>query len=566
MKVATAAQMREMDRQTIETYHVPGVVLMENAALRVVEVLQERYAPLNGKRIAVVCGKGNNGGDGLAIARHLATRFEAQVTVWLAADPTDYQGDAAANYQMAQAFGLDMKPAAQIDLSQTELIVDALLGTGIRGAVTGDPATIINAMNSSGKPIVAVDVPSGVNADTGAVDGPCVRAALTVTFALPKYGLLDFPGAECAGEVVVADIAMPPAVMRADHIKVFTTEPGDVARWLPARVNGRDSNKGKFGHVLVLAGSGGFVGAPVMVAEAAARTGAGLVTLAIPEGIHQAAMSRVSPVVMTRGLAQSAEGTFGPEAVDAALKLAEKATSVALGPGIGTGQDAAAFVRAFVPRCPVPLVIDADALTLLSQEPDRGASLVKNRPAPTILTPHPGEMARLLGTDTKAVQADRRAAVTQAAETYGCVALLKGARTLIAAPDGTLYLNTTSNPGMATGGAGDVLTRPPRRPAGPAPAALGGRRRRRLHPRPRGRPGRRRPRRRDRPHRHRSHRPPPPRHRPLSGGYGKMKKPPRPQFWGSRTQDDRAASYSPRIGGRGAIFSASGSPLLGRGG
>ncbi len=279
-----------------------------------------------------------------------------------------------------------------------------------------------------------------------------------MTFALPKYGLLDYPGAEYAGEIIVADIAMPRPVMRADPISVFQTEAADVARWLPRRVNGRDSNKGKFGHVLALAGSGGFVGAPVMVAEAAARGGAGLVTLAIPEGIHQAAMSRVSPVVMTRGLPQSGEGTFGQEAVDAALRLAEKATAVALGPGLGHGPEVAAFVRNFVARCAVPMVIDADALTLLSLEPERGASSVKGRSAPTILTPHPGEMGRLLGTDTEAVQTDRRAAVTQAAGGYGCVVLLKGARTLICDRDGTLYINTTSNPGMATGGAGDVLT------------------------------------------------------------------------------------------------------------
>ena len=295
-----------------------------------------------------------------------------------------------------------MKPAAQMDLAQTELIVDALLGTGIKGAVTGDTAAIINAMNDSGKPIVAVDIPSGVDADTGKADGPCVRAALTVTFALPKYGLLDFPGAEYAGEVIVADIGMPRAVMQADHIHVSVTEPADIARWLPARVNGRDSNKGKFGHVLVLAGSGGFVGAPVMVAEAAARTGAGLVTLAIPDGIHQAAMARVSPVVMTRGLPQSEEGTFGPEALEPLpSSWRRRQQRSRWGRDLGTGEDAAAFVRAFVPRCPVPLVIDADALTLLSQEPDRGASLVKGRPAPTILTPHPGEMGRLLGTDTQ---------------------------------------------------------------------------------------------------------------------------------------------------------------------
>ena len=459
LKLTTAAQMREMDRRTMEDYGVPSIVLMENAALRVVDVIAERYGPLKGKRIAVVCGKGNNGGDGLAIARHLATRFGAAVFVHLAADPSDFAGDAAANYKMAQAFGLEMRLFPDLYRS-IDLIVDALLGTGIKGGVEGELAGTISAMNDEGCPIVSVDVPSGLNVDTGEEGGACVKAALTVTFALPKLGLMVYPGAEYAGELVVADIGMPREVMAANDVQVMATEASDVARWLPARVNGRDSNKGKFGHVTVFAGSAGFAGASTLSAEAAARTGAGLVTLAIPKGIQNALMARVSPVVMTHGLAETSAGTFDASAVEEALKLAGKGTAAALGPGLGGAEsdETRAFVRAFVSRCPVPLVIDADALNSLSLEPDRGASLVKSRTAATVLTPHPGEMGRLLGTDTKTVQSDRRAAVEQAAQTYGCTVLLKGARTLIASPDRRLAVNTTSNPGMATGGAGDVLT------------------------------------------------------------------------------------------------------------
>lgn len=462
MKVANAAQMREMDRQTIDDYGMPSIVLMENAALRVVETLEQRYAPLRGKRIAVVCGKGNNGGDGLAIARHLATRCCADVTVWLAADPQSLRGDAAVNYGMAQKFGVDVRrveAALAPPLADFALIVDALLGTGAKGAVTGMAADLIEDMNDSGRPVVAVDLPSGLDADTGRVDGACVRASLTVTFALPKFGLLVFPGAAHVGELVVADIGMPCRVMEADAVSVRVTEAVDVARWLPARIEGRDSNKGTFGHVTVIAGAQGFVGAPVMAAEAASRTGAGLVTLAIPKSVQAAAMSRVSPVVMTRGLAETDEGTFALDALDAALALAAKGTVAALGPGIGADNtDTKAFVREFIGRCTVPLVIDADGLNVLASEPRRGPSLVKGRSAPTILTPHPGEMGRLLGLDTKAVQADRRGAVEQATERFGCVVLLKGGRTLIAAPGGTLSINTTGNAGMATGGTGDVLT------------------------------------------------------------------------------------------------------------
>jgi len=459
LKLTTAAQMREMDRRTVEDYGVPSIVLMENAALRVVDVIAERFGPLWGKRIAVVCGKGNNGGDGLAIARHLAVRFGAAVSVHLAADPSDYTGDAAANYKMAQAFGLEMRLFPDL-YRGIDLVVDALLGTGIKGGVEGKLAETIGAMNDAHVPIVSVDVPSGLDADTGKVDGACVKATLTVTFALPKIGLMVYPGAEHVGELIVADIGMPREVMAANDVLVSATEASDVARWLPARVNGRDSNKGKFGHVSVFAGSAGFAGAPTLSAEAAARTGAGLVTLAIPTSIQNALMARVSPVVMTEGLAETSAGTFSVDAVEAALKLAGKGTAAALGPGLGGAEndETRAFVREFVSRCPVPLVIDADALNSLSLEPDRGASVVKSRSAATILTPHPGEMGRLLGTETKTVQSDRRAAAEQAAQTYGCTVLLKGARTLIASPDGRLAVNTTSNPGMATGGAGDVLT------------------------------------------------------------------------------------------------------------
>lgn len=459
-KLTTAAQMREMDRRTIEDYGVPGIVLMENAALRVVDVIAERFGPLPGKRIAVVCGKGSNGGDGLAIARHLAVRFGAKVSVHLTAEPSEYEGDAAENYKMAAAFGLDIRPVFPDLYRGIDLIVDALLGTGIHGGVEGNLAEIISAMNDEHRPIVAVDVPSGLDADTGAVQGACVKATLTVTFVLPKIGLMVYPGAEYVGELSVADIGMPHEVMAANDVLVSATEVSDIAKWLPARVNGRDSNKGKFGHVSVFAGSAGFAGAPTLSAEAAARAGAGLVTLAVPKSIQPALMARVSPVVMTQGLAETDGGTFAKDAVDAALKIAAKGTAAAIGPGLGGAEDPGtrAFVREFVSRCPVPLVIDADALNCLAQERDRGASVVKSRTAATILTPHPGEMGRLLGTDTKTVQADRRAAVESAARNYGCVVLLKGARTLIAAPDGRLAVNLTSNPGMATGGAGDVLT------------------------------------------------------------------------------------------------------------
>ncbi len=462
MKLATAAQMRAMDQCTYRDYGMPSLVLMENAALCVVDMVAARFGPLRGKRIAVACGKGSNGGDGLAIARHLHTRLGAQVTVWLAADPAALTGDAQTNCEMARKFGVPIQQASERGdaFSRADMVIDALLGTGIKGAVTGELAVVIDAINSAHKPVVSVDVPSGLDADTGRVEGACVRASVTVTLALAKIGLYDFPGQEYVGEIVVADIGMPRAVMEAKDVRVSLTQASDVARWLPPRAEGRDSNKGTFGTALVFAGSQGLIGAAVLCAEAAARAGAGLVTLAVPQDAQPAVMSRINPVVMTRGLPQTEGGAFAAHALEPALGLTERGRAAGIGPGLGGTHDdqTRAFVRGFVSRCTTPLVIDADALNILSMEDDRGASLVQSRPAPTILTPHPGEMGRLLGMDTQAVQANRRQTVERAAAEFGCTVLLKGARTLIASPDGTLWMNATGNAGMASGGMGDTLT------------------------------------------------------------------------------------------------------------
>lgn len=461
MKLATTAQMREMDRAALEDYSIPGLVLMENAALRVVDDMAVRFAPLAGKRIAVICGKGNNGGDGLAIARHLHAHFGADVTAWLAADPTSLSSDAQLNYTRAQQIGVSIRPARDRGdmLRQSDIIVDALLGTGIRGGVSGELAQVIDGINACRCPVVAVDVPSGLDADTGQVTGACVKATVTITLGLAKFGLLDYPGASFVGELVVADIGLPPLLMAAKG-DADATEAADIARWLPARAEGRDINKGTFGTAVVFAGSRGMIGASVLCAEAAARTGAGLVTLAMPHDSQAAVMSRVNPVVMTRGLPETEAGTFAESALGDALALAQKATAAAIGPGLGGASHAGTqdFVREFIRQCPVPLVVDADALNILSRESDRGTSLVQSRAAATILTPHPGEMGRLLGRDTTAVQDRRREAAEQAAAGYGCIVLLKGARTLIAAPGGTLRINVTGNAGMASGGMGDTLT------------------------------------------------------------------------------------------------------------
>ena len=485
MKLVTAATMREMDRRTIEDFDVPGIVLMENAALRVVEAIVERYGPLDGKRVIVLCGKGNNGGDGFAIARHLMLRYGARVdahtTISQLPNPmqtptTDAEialnAALSAGVPITRFEGDKVAPNYGNLIASADIIVDAIFGTGFRGTADGLPAQLIDYVNRcrTGK-VVAVDIPSGVNADSGAVDGPAIEADLTVTFALAKPGLVCYPGAANVGELVVADISMPHLVVDEAPAFAHTTEAADVAAVLPSRENGRDTNKGKFGHVLVVAGSRGFLGAANMSAHAAARTGAGLVTLSVPDSLLTPAMSTVNPVIMTRGLTETKEGTFAKAAVDEVLKLAEKVTAVAIGPGIGAHVDETAeFVREVIRRCPVPVVVDADALNVLSNEADHGQSILAGRSASTVLTPHPGEMGRLIGKSTADVQADRFGVAKDVADRYRCTVLLKGARTVIASPEPPdslpftegpgvgLNINTTGNPGMASGGMGDALT------------------------------------------------------------------------------------------------------------
>jgi len=467
MKLVAAATMREMDRRTIEEFHVPGIVLMENAALRVVEAIAARFPRLTrGCSVLILAGKGNNGGDGFAVARHLAVMGYC-VQVWTPFDLATISGDAAVNLRAAQEFVTVYQCTDDRSLERfgelcgnSWLNIDALFGTGFHGQIEGMPARMIEILNSRRSwDTVAIDIPSGVDADTGAIEGPAVRAELTVTFGIAKPGLVCYPGAANAGELVIANIGMPSTVVDEAPTFAYTTEAADVARVVPKRENGRDTNKGKFGHVLVVAGSRGFLGAASMSAHAAARTGAGLVTLAVPDSLLTAAMSTVNPVIMTRGLTETGEGTFAKAAVDAVLKLAEKVTAVAIGPGLGAHVDETAeFVREVVRRCPVPVVVDADSLNVLAAEADHGRSIVAGRRAATVLTPHPGEMGRLVGKPTAEVQADRFGVAQDVADRYQCTVLLKGARTVIASPGQRFNINMTGNPGMASGGMGDALT------------------------------------------------------------------------------------------------------------
>jgi NAD(P)H-hydrate epimerase len=457
IRVATAAEMREADRRASERFGVPALTLMENAGRGATDVLERVLGPARDRRVAVVCGKGHNGGDGLVVARHLAGRG-GRVSVWLAGRAADLRGDAATNLaavvrgelplaEVADAAGLEPLRRA---LAEADVVVDALLGTGVTGPASGPVAAAIEAINAAGRPVCALDLPSGLDADHGRLLGPTVRARLTVTFGLPKPGLLLHPGAAHAGQVELVDLGVPRAWLE-EGLTVGLLEASDVAGWLPGRP--ADSHKGRYGHLLVVAGSLGKTGAAVLAALGALRGGGGLVTCALPASQQPVVAARL-PEAMTEALPETGARTLSAKALDRLLEVAARTDAVAVGPGAGLEPETLGVLRELAVAIERPMVVDADGLTAWEGQL-RG---LRRARGPRLLTPHPGEAARLLGRSTAEVQADRLASVRALAEASGAVVALKGAGTLVAGPDGEVSVNPTGNPGMATGGMGDVLT------------------------------------------------------------------------------------------------------------
>jgi NAD(P)H-hydrate epimerase len=451
MKVLTAAQMREVDRRTSEL-GVPSLVLMENAGHRVVEFLERQYTPLKAQRIVVLCGKGNNGGDGMVVARQLHMRVRPQsLHVVLAGDPGEMKGDAAANHRMLQAVGCPISFETKPAMETATLVVDALLGTGIHGPATGRPLELITAINQ-GFPlaeVVSVDIPSGLDSDSANPPGPAVHASHTVTFTAPKPCQVLWPACELVGKLHVAQIGSPPELYEKDPaIFLSLSEPTLFAHLFRPRV--RDSNKGLYGHVLVIAGGRGKTGAAAMAGIAALRAGAGLATVASAESAI-AQIASHAPEIMTEPLPETQDGSISIRVVDQLGGLIEKKNVVALGPGMGRNPETGQLIRRLVNELPRPMVVDADGLNALDAKTLRV-------PAPRIFTPHPGEMARLTNSTVAAVQADRIGCARAFAQERGVYTVLKGNCSVIASPDGRAWINPTGSPAMATGGTGDVLT------------------------------------------------------------------------------------------------------------
>ncbi|AIQ44805.1 carbohydrate kinase [Paenibacillus sp. FSL R7-0273] len=519
MELVTAEEMRRLDRMTIERLGIPAIALMENAGRAIAEeviafcrsrqyscgagrpgdradgcgqsiesdIVRRTFAggrstigdeliigPPRDFRVSgdraltldtaaaehwlILVGKGNNGGDGLAAARHLREAGIA-VTLVYAAAPETLAGEAAVQHGAAAALGI---PAAVhgrdvIDFAGCTGIVDALLGTGSAGAPRGAYAALIAAANVSGKPVVSADIPSGLDADTGELHEPCIHAAVTVCLALLKRGLVQYPGAGAAGRVVVRSIGIPAALARQAGVQASLLTPEVLQTRLGIDVSRRRSpegHKGTYGHVLLAAGSLSMSGAGLLAARAALRAGCGLVTWALPAALMPYVIG-AAPEVMLAAAGGGEDGTWNAGTAAEVLRLSGKCDVAATGPGLGRFAGDKEWLRMLWEGIESPLVLDADALNILA-ECDRTGWSGPERPV--ILTPHPGEMARLAGVSTAEVQRDRIGLAQAYAVQHGVILVLKGAHTVIASPEGEVYVNATGHPGMGTGGAGDVLT------------------------------------------------------------------------------------------------------------
>jgi hydroxyethylthiazole kinase-like uncharacterized protein yjeF len=458
MKILTSEEMRAVDRKAIEEVGIPGAVLMENAGLQVYEALKELFPRPDRERITIVAGKGNNGGDGLVVARHLFING-ARPTVLLLARVEDLHGDAGLNAQIGRRIGLEIKEigtpvdwaAQRTGLRRSTVIVDAVFGTGLTQPAGGIFATVIKDINRCRAFKLAVDIPSGLSSDSFEVIGPAVRADLTVTLAAPKVAHVFPPAESLVGVLRVANISEPPAFLQDPGLKLELVEKDEVRPFFEKRAS--DTHKGTYGHLLCVGGSWGKTGSISMSAKAALRLGAGLVTVATAESCLPL-VARSMMELMTEPLPETKHKTIAAEAAGRVLELLRGKTGLLLGPGLSTDPSTAEFVRALLPRIKVPTLIDADGLNIIAANPD----LLQSLKTEAVLTPHPGEFSRLIGVPIPEVLAKRLELAPAFARDRGVHLVLKGYRTLTCAPDGRVFVNPTGNPGMATGGAGDVLS------------------------------------------------------------------------------------------------------------
>jgi len=450
MKICTVDQMRRMDQAAIEDWGLPEMLLMENAGLAAYRVLAERW-PVAGRRVLICCGGGNNGGDGLVVARKVLADG-GQPTVLLLGDPARYKGAARTNLEIWQRLGGRLvEPRDDHNfrdlLQQADLVVDGIIGTGLSKPVAGRYAAIITQINAAGCPVLSLDIPSGVSGDNGQILGAAVKANVTVTFGLPKVGNLLYPGFHQGGTLYLSHIAFPPGLTAGSELPLALNRPPA----LPPR--DPTGHKGTFGDVLFIAGAAGYYGAPYFAAMALLKAGGGYARLAAPAPVVPVVAAR-APEIVFHPQAATPTGSLSYSNREALRTRAAQADMVVMGPGLSLEADTARLVLALIPAITVPLLLDGDALTMLGTD----AEQVRQRQAPTVLTPHAGEMARLTGWTAAAIQGDPVGAVQHAAAYFKAAVVLKGAHSLIGYPDGRVLINLSGNDGMATAGSGDVLT------------------------------------------------------------------------------------------------------------
>jgi ADP-dependent NAD(P)H-hydrate dehydratase / NAD(P)H-hydrate epimerase len=455
MKLVTSVQMRNIDKKTIEDVGIPGLELMEKAGKGVAEVTKEMLECTKNKKVAIFCGRGNNGGDGFVVGRYLKS-WGAKVKFFLTAKKDEVKGDAKTNLKKASALKLPIKEVlSEKDIPPSldaDLIVDALFGTGFDGEITGYMKELVERINSSGIPVLSVDIPSGLHTDTGEYTGACIKANRTVTMALPKIGHFFFPGKEMSGKVSVVNIGVPPKVVEEENINLNLLMEEEVHRMVPIRPP--DAYKGTCGRVVLIAGSTGLTGAAYLSSISSLRAGVGMAILGIPETLNPILAVKLTEV-MTKPLPDVRKrGILALRGLGEIRELLKWGDCCAIGPGLGQHFETRELVRRLLSKLQIPAVIDADGLNAIAKD----TSILKECKAPLILTPHIGELSRLNGVPIPEIAQNRIKYASDFATEYNCVLVLKGAPTIISEPGGQTYVNPTGNAGMATAGSGDVLT------------------------------------------------------------------------------------------------------------
>ncbi len=468
MYLVKAREMQEIDRDAIESFGIPGRVLMENAGRGTFDMILDLFPDIFDKKVCVLCGRGNNGGDGFVVARYLM-EHNIETDIFLLSSRDRLKGDARANMSLVEKLCALRRKENNCDsriiqipdkeeflkyrhrIIHNDLFVDGIFGTGLNSDVRGFFRDVIDLVNSSKMPVISIDIPSGLNTDTGKPCGVCIKAFATASFAFAKPGHILYPGREFTGKLKIIDIGIPRFIADKKSPELHLIEKKNVQSFFTPR--NPQAHKGNFGHLLIIAGSTGKTGAAALASNAAMACGTGLVTLGIPQSLNSVMEPQVTEP-MTFPLPEKDEGILSDEGFDRIVELADGKTAVAIGPGIGTDKDTGVLVKRLIKSIDLPLILDADALNLIASDPE----ILKKRQAPVVITPHPGEMARLVGASSSGIQQNRLDTAQNFAVHFGVILVLKGAGTITAMPDGRAFICTKGNSGMASGGMGDALT------------------------------------------------------------------------------------------------------------